>query len=105
MPHAAPAALPRLADGDDGATARAARGARLAALPRPVTPREIERWSRAILPRVSRTFALSVRVLPGDLGRAVLAAYLLCRIADTIEDAPTLPAAHKAATLDRLVAA
>lgn len=75
------------------------------AVPRPVTAREAERWCRAILPRVSRTFALSVRVLPGDLGRSVLAAYLLCRIADTIEDAPTLPAEHKAATLDRLVAA
>jgi farnesyl-diphosphate farnesyltransferase len=69
----------------------------------PRSAREVERWCRAILPRVSRTFALSVRVLPGDLGRAVLAAYLLCRIADTIEDAPTTPADEKAATLDRLL--
>jgi farnesyl-diphosphate farnesyltransferase len=64
--------------------------------------RDVERWCRAILPRVSRTFALSVRVLPGELGRAVLAAYLLCRIADTIEDAPQLDPELKASTLDRL---
>jgi farnesyl-diphosphate farnesyltransferase len=65
--------------------------------------REVERWCRDLLPRVSRTFALSVRVLPGELGRAVLAAYLLCRIADTIEDAPQLDASLKAETLDRFL--
>ena len=45
-----------------------------------------ERFGREVLPAVSRTFALSIRVLPGTLGRAVLTAYLLCRIADTVED-------------------
>ena len=35
---------------------------------------------------MSRTFALSVQLLRGELGRSVLCAYLLCRIADTIED-------------------
>ena len=60
---------------------------------------EAERFGREILPAVSRTFALSIRVLPGELGRAVLAAYLLCRIADTLEDEPALPAAAKAALL------
>ena len=59
-------------------------------------------FAREILPAVSRTFALSIRVLPGDLGRAVLAAYLLCRIADTLEDEPVLPAPSKAALLDEL---
>lgn len=48
--------------------------------------REAERFSRDILPAVSRTFALSVQLLRGELGRSVLCAYLLCRIADTIED-------------------
>jgi farnesyl-diphosphate farnesyltransferase len=42
-------------------------------------------------------------VLPGDLGRAVNCAYLLCRIADTIEDEPMLDAAGKAALFDRLL--
>ena len=32
-----------------------------------------ERFGREILPAVSRTFSLSIRVLPGGLGRAVLA--------------------------------
>src|SRR6476620_7613825 len=63
---------------------------------------EAERFAHEILPAVSRTFALSIRVLPGALGRAVLAAYLLCRIADTLEDEPTLPARAKAALLDEL---
>lgn len=62
------------------------------------------RFCREILPEVSRTFALSVRVLPGALGRAVLVAYLICRIADTVEDEPLLPAGRKAALLDALLA-
>ena len=70
---------------------------------RPIGRREAERFCVEILPAVSRTFALSIRVLPGALGRAVLAAYLLCRIADTIEDEPVLPAGDKAALLDRLL--
>src|SRR6476620_2796342 len=63
---------------------------------------EAERFAHEILPAVSRTFALSIRVLPGALGRSVLAAYLLCRIADTLEDEPSLPAEAKAALLDQL---
>ena len=61
-----------------------------------------EQFSRDVLPAVSRTFALSIRVLPGELGRAVLTAYLLCRIADTLEDEPTMPAESKAALLEAL---
>ncbi|OYV74389.1 MAG: farnesyl-diphosphate farnesyltransferase [Gemmatimonadetes bacterium 21-71-4] len=61
------------------------------------------RFSHDILPAVSRTFALSIRVLPGALGRAVNCAYLLCRIADTIEDEPVLPAAEKAILFDRFL--
>ena len=60
----------------------------------------LERFGRDILPEVSRTFALSIRVLPGELGRAVLAAYLLCRIADTLEDEPVAPAGAKAVIVD-----
>jgi farnesyl-diphosphate farnesyltransferase len=65
---------------------------------------EAERFGREVLPAVSRTFALSIRVLPGALGQAVLTAYLLCRIADTLEDEPTQPAEAKAALLDELLA-
>ena len=73
--------------------------------PDPSALREARRFCAAVLPRVSRTFALSIRVLPGELGRSVLAAYLVCRIADTVEDAPALDAPAKAALLDGLMAA
>src|SRR5437764_10121712 len=59
-------------------------------------------FCQEILPSVSRTFALSIRLLPGDLGSAVRDAYLLCRIADTVEDAPGLSAQEKASLLDAL---
>lgn len=39
-----------------------------------------------LLPSVSRTFALTIRVLPGSLRDTVTVAYLLCRIADVLED-------------------
>jgi farnesyl-diphosphate farnesyltransferase len=39
-----------------------------------------------LLPSVSRTFAITIRVLPGSLRDAVTIAYLLCRIADVFED-------------------
>jgi farnesyl-diphosphate farnesyltransferase len=52
----------------------------------PARLRYAEKFGRVVLPEVSRTFAISIRFLPGTLGRAVLTAYLLCRIADTIED-------------------
>jgi farnesyl-diphosphate farnesyltransferase len=54
-----------------------------------------ERFQDAILPGVSRTFALTIPQLPGDLRVAVANAYLLCRIADTIEDDPELTPATK----------
>jgi len=45
---------------------------------------------RELLARVSRTFALTIPALPDRLERVVGNAYLLCRIADTIEDASSL---------------
>jgi farnesyl-diphosphate farnesyltransferase len=42
---------------------------------------------RATLPSVSRTFALTIRVLPDPLRDPVTVAYLLCRLADLLEDA------------------
>lgn len=43
-------------------------------------------YQEHILESVSRTFALTIPQLPRDLYIAVANAYLLCRIADTIED-------------------
>ena len=68
-----------------------------------VARRDARRFGEAILPAVSRTFAIGIRALPGDLGRAVLVAYLICRIADTVEDAPGVDPAHKGALLDALL--
>ena len=48
-----------------------------------------------ILQGVSRTFALTIPQLPGSLEQVVGNAYLLCRIADTIEDDKHLPFAEK----------
>lgn len=42
---------------------------------------------RTALPSVSRTFALTIRVLPRPLRDPVTVAYLLCRLADLLEDA------------------
>lgn len=47
-------------------------------------------WHENLLSGVSRTFALTIPQLPGGLREAVTNAYLLCRIADTIEDDPLL---------------
>jgi farnesyl-diphosphate farnesyltransferase len=52
-------------------------------------------YQEAILPKVSRTFALTIPQLPPGLREVVANAYLLCRIADTIEDEPTLSAEQK----------
>ena len=57
-------------------------------------------YCRAMLPRVSRTFALSIRILPPALRDVVLEAYLFCRIADTVEDSPHLSPAEKPARLE-----
>ena len=52
---------------------------------------------------VSRTFALTIPQLPRGLRKVVGNAYLLCRIADTIEDEPALEAARKREYLRRFV--
>lgn len=56
---------------------------------------------RALLPRVSRTFALGIRLLPRALSDQVTIAYLICRVADTIEDSAALPAELRHALLHR----
>src|SRR6202034_408428 len=63
-----------------------------------------EGYQDRILPHVSRTFALTIPQLPPRLGIAVTNAYLLCRIADTIEDEPALSPAETLAFLDRFKA-
>ena len=54
-------------------------------------------WNYCVstLPKVSRTFALNISVLKGDLHKSILVAYLFCRTIDTVEDASKLEASHK----------
>ena len=52
-------------------------------------------FQKEILPGVSRTFALTIPQLPPQIQDAVANAYLLCRIADTIEDTTLLSTAQK----------
>lgn len=62
------------------------------------------RFQERMLDRVSRTFALTIPLLPEDLPRVVGNGYLLCRIADTIEDDAALTAADKSHYAKRFVA-
>jgi len=54
-----------------------------------------EIYQQRLLQGVSRTFALTIPQLPPNLYKAVGNGYLLCRIADTIEDEPNLSAEQK----------
>src|ERR1700761_7247660 len=63
-----------------------------------------EAYQDRILPGVSRTFALTIPQLPPALQTSVTNAYLLCRIADTIEDETSPSAAATLVLLQRFVA-
>jgi farnesyl-diphosphate farnesyltransferase len=72
--------------------------------PTEFTRADANQFCREILPAVSRTFSISIRLLPGELGAAIRCAYLVCRIADTIEDERTFSADEKAVLFDALTA-
>ena len=57
-----------------------------------------------ILQGVSRTFALTIPQLPASLATVVSNAYLLCRIADTIEDEPTFTPQQKRQFSEQFIA-
>jgi len=61
----------------------------------PAAPAAAWAFCYRVLPGVSRTFALTIPVLERPLGDAVCVAYLLCRIADTIEDRNDLELGHR----------
>jgi farnesyl-diphosphate farnesyltransferase len=61
-------------------------------------------FARRILPSVSRTFAFAIEALPPELAASVRTGYLLCRIADTIEDAPRPAAPVRRVWLTRFAA-
>jgi farnesyl-diphosphate farnesyltransferase len=84
-----------------GAGARAEARAEALAAPQAASDWEV---LFELLPAVSRTFALGIAQLEEGLREPVCAAYLLCRAADTIEDAEALTPAEKAAWMERLCA-
>ena len=61
-------------------------------------------YQEHILQGVSRTFALTIPQLPGELNVVVSNAYLLCRIADTIEDDRDMPFSSKKEFSERFIA-
>jgi len=71
---------------------------------RPISPYQGDlQYQARILPGVSRTFALTIPVLPGRLAEVVANAYLLCRLADTIEDDVALDNEQKSEFHQRFV--
>jgi len=54
-------------------------------------PIDTLQFTRMILQKVSRTYALTIRALGQPFREPVLVGYLLCRIADTYEDSASLP--------------
>ncbi|MEO7548200.1 MAG: squalene/phytoene synthase family protein, partial [Ramlibacter sp.] len=60
---------------------------------------------QALLRGVSRSFYLSIRLLPGGLRQPIALAYLLARATDTLADAGALPVAERTGHLARLSAA
>jgi farnesyl-diphosphate farnesyltransferase len=80
------------------------------ASPGPVGPStpfkdDVDRMQQHHLDGVSRTFAFTIPQLPDGLRETVTNAYLLCRIADTIEDDPVLSARTKDEFHHRFLAA
>jgi len=68
---------------------------------------ETPEWCYDAIGAVSRTFALTVEQLEEPMAREVCVGYLVCRVADTIEDDPRVPPAEKAPllrTYDRALA-
>jgi farnesyl-diphosphate farnesyltransferase len=61
--------------------------------------KENRHFVNEFIPKVSRTFALAIKFLPVELRHTVFTAYLLCRVADTIEDSPFIAPDEKQARL------
>ena len=60
----------------------------------------LNRQQRLLLSRVSRSFDLSIRLLPPALQAPVAIGYLLARATDTVADTSALPLAERQALLD-----
>ena len=56
-------------------------------------------WCHDVVPTVSRSFAVTVRLLEAPMDDYICVGYLLCRVPDTVEDARHVPADEKARLL------
>lgn len=56
----------------------------------------------ALADRTARSFALTLRLLPGPMRAEVCLAYLAARVTDSVADTPALPAPERLALLDQL---
>ena len=74
------------------------------ACPAPLASPAVAYQEQALL-RVSRTFALTIPQLPQPLREVIGNAYLLCRIADTIEDEPSVSGPGSAGLLEEFAGA
>ncbi len=70
-----------------------------------VPARAARAYCRAVLPRVSRTFAINIELLDDRLRDCVRTAYLLCRAADALEDSWTGTPAELGEAFERFLAA
>lgn len=75
----------------------------MAAIAHPEPSESPAQFCWRVLADVSRSFAVVIRELPHPLNDAVAVSYLLCRIADSVEDS-SLPLPQKQAQLRRLPA-
>jgi farnesyl-diphosphate farnesyltransferase len=66
----------------------------------PIPERDLS-WCHETVRDVSRTFALTIDVLDEPMSTQICVGYLMCRIADTIEDTRVIPASEKTFLLDR----
>ena len=66
------------------------------------TDKSNDSFIQEYIPKVSRTFALTIKFLPRGLRNSVYTSYLLCRVADTLEDTHCLPPDEKSKRLLRL---
>jgi len=58
-------------------------------------------WCHDVVPTVSRSFAVTIRLLDAPMSDYICVGYLLCRVPDTVEDAGHIPSAEKARLLRR----
>jgi farnesyl-diphosphate farnesyltransferase len=64
-------------------------------------PTESDReWCHSAVQDVSRTFALTIDALEEPMATRICVGYLLCRVADTVEDATSIPPEEQTALLE-----